>query len=75
MEDPAVFASVVLQACPGISSTVAAAILKACGGTMAGVWAATEAEIAATPITEKRKVGPAVAKRLMGLLHGAPSEA
>ncbi len=71
-EDPAVFASVVLQACPGISSSVAAAILKACGGTMAGVWAATEAELAAAPITEKRRVGPAVAKRLMGLLHGSP---
>lgn len=73
MEDPAVFASVVLQACPGISAAVAAAILKACGGTMAGVWAATEAEIAKAPITEKRKVGPAVAKRLVGLLHGAPN--
>lgn len=70
MEDPAVFASAVLQVCPGISANVAAAILKACGGTMAGVWAATEAEIAKAPITDKRKVGPAVAKRIVGLLHG-----
>ncbi len=75
MEDPAVFASATLQNCPGVSAAVAAAILKAGGGTMAGVWAATEAEIAKAPITDKRKVGPAVAKRLIGLLHGATPDA
>lgn len=69
-EDPGAFASACLQACPGVSAAVAAAILKACNGTFAGVWEADEATLAAAPITEKRKVGPAVAKRLWGLLHG-----
>jgi ERCC4-type nuclease len=69
-EDPEAFASTVLQSCPGVSSAVAAAILKGCGGTLAAVWTATEEELAAITITEKRKVGPAVAKRLVFLLHG-----
>jgi ERCC4-type nuclease len=70
MNDPAIFASAVLQTCPGISASVADAILAACGGTLEGVWAATEAELASARITEKRRVGPAIAKRLLGLLHG-----
>ena len=69
-EDPAAFAATVLQACPGVSAAVADAVLKACGGTLAGVWAADEATLANAPITDKRRVGPAVAKRLLGLLHG-----
>ena len=68
-EDPAAFAATVLQACPGVSAAVADAVLKACGGTLTGVWGASEADLAAAPITEKRRVGPAVAKRLYGLLH------
>lgn len=70
-EDPAAFAATVLQACPGVSAAVADAVLKACGGSLTGVWAATEATLAAAPITEKRRVGPAVAKRLYGLLHAS----
>lgn len=69
-EDPVAFAATVLQACPGVSATVADAVLKACGGTLAGVWAADEATLANATITDKRRVGPAVAKRLLGLLHG-----
>lgn len=68
-EDPRAFASTVLQACPGVSATVADAILTACGGNLAGVWAATEAALADVRISEKRRVGPAAAKRLWGLLH------
>ena len=68
-EDPKNFASTVLQQCPGVSAPVADAVLAAFGGTLAGVWAAEEAAIAKVPITEKRKVGPAAAKRLWGLLH------
>ena len=74
-EDPAAFASAVLQSCPGVSAAVAEAILKECGGTLAGVWAATEDDIAGAPISAKRRVGPAVARRLLGLLHGGSASA
>ena len=69
-EDPKNFALCTLQGCPGVSSAVADAILGACGGNLQGVWAAEESTIASVAITEKRKVGPVVAKRLYGLLHG-----
>jgi ERCC4-type nuclease len=68
-EDPSTFASIALQQCPGVSAPVAAALLKAFGGNLNGVWAADEAAMAKAPITEKRKVGPVVAKRLWGMLH------
>lgn len=67
-EDPRVFASMILQQCPGISAAIAKAIL-AKGLTLTGVWALTEKEIAVIAVTEKRKVGPALAKRLWTLLH------
>lgn len=66
-EDPRNFAATALQACPGVSAAVAEALLDACGGTLAGVFAADEATLAAAPVG-KRRVGPAVAKRLVGLL-------
>lgn len=68
-EDPKNFAACALQGCPGVSSSVADAVLEAFGGTLTGVWGAEEAALAATPVG-KRKVGPVVAKRLWGLLHG-----
>jgi ERCC4-type nuclease len=68
-EDPRNFAACALQGCPGVSSSVADAVLEAFGGTLTGVWGAEEAALAATPVG-KRKVGPVVAKRLWGLLHG-----
>jgi ERCC4-type nuclease len=68
-DDPRTFASLILQQCPGISATVADAILRGGSETLGGVLALSEAEMAALPITEKRKVGPSVAKRLFGLLH------
>ena len=67
-EDPRNFAACALQGCPGVSASVADAILEAFGGTLTGVWGAEEAALAATPVG-KRKVGPVVAKRLWGLLH------
>jgi ERCC4-type nuclease len=71
-EDPKAFASIVLQQCPGVSAAVADAILAQFGGTLAGVWVAAEADMAVCKLSEKRKVGPAVAKRLWNLLHPAP---
>ena len=68
-EDPKAFASLVLQQCPGVSAAVADALLSGLGGSLKGVWDAAEADLAACKINEKRKVGPAVAKRLWGLLH------
>jgi ERCC4-type nuclease len=66
-EDPKNFAACALQGCPGISSTAADAILTTFG-TLTGVMAAEEAALAAVQVG-KRKLGPAVAKRLFGLLH------
>jgi len=66
-EDPRNFAACALQGCPGISSTAAEAILTAFGN-LEGVMNAEEAALAAV-IVGKRKLGPAVAKRLFGLLH------
>lgn len=69
-EDPKNFALCTLQGCPGVSSPVAEAVLAGFGGSLGGVWAAEESAIASVAINAKRKVGPVVAKRLYGLLHG-----
>ena len=66
-EDPKNFAACALQGCPGISSAAADAILAAFG-TLTAVMAAEEVALAAVQVG-KRKLGPAVAKRLYGLLH------
>jgi len=68
-DDPRTFASLILQQCPGVSATVADAILKGGSESLRGVLELTEEGLAALPVTEKRKVGAAVAKRLWGLLH------
>ena len=68
-EDPHNFAACALQGCPGISAAAAEALLTACGGGMEGVWKAEEAALASV-VVGKRKLGPVVAKRLWGLLHG-----
>jgi len=67
-EDPKNFALCALQGCPGVSSAVADAILVSFGNSLAGVMAAEE-EVIAAVVVGKRKVGPAVAKRLFTLLH------
>ncbi len=69
-DDPRAFALGALQGCPGISAKSAAAVLEACGGSLGGVMAAEEATLAAVKVGERR-VGPAVAKRLVALLHGS----
>jgi ERCC4-type nuclease len=66
-EDPGIFASAVLQQCPGVSAAGATAILAECK-TLPGVWAATDQQLAAI-LVGKRKLGPMVGKRLYDLLH------
>jgi len=66
-EDPKNFAACALQGCPGISAAAAEAILTAFV-TLTGVMAADEAALTAVQVG-KRRLGPAVAKRLFALLH------
>jgi ERCC4-type nuclease len=66
-EDPKNFAACALQGCPGISSAAADAVLTAFTN-FTGVMAAEESALAAVQVG-KRKLGPAVAKRLWTLLH------
>jgi ERCC4-type nuclease len=68
-DDPKVVASLMLQQCPGLSAATADALLAAFQGTFTGVFEADETTLALTQINEKRKVGPALAKRLYTLLH------
>lgn len=67
-EDPRNFALCALQGCPGVSAAIAESVLTAFGGNLTGIMGAEEAAIASV-VVGKRKVGPAVAKRLWGLLH------
>ncbi len=66
-EDPAVFASAVLQQCPGVSAAGASALLYQFR-TLEGIWTATPQQLAAT-VVGKRKLGAVVAERLSALLH------
>lgn len=68
-DDPKVFATSVIGCCRGISAAGAVAVLEACGGTLSGVWEASEAVLAAVQVG-KQKLGTVKAKRLWGLLHG-----
>ncbi len=68
-DDPHNFAVAVLTCCKGVSSATAEGILKACGNSLTTVWNTTEKDLAAIQISDKRKLGPAVAKKLYGLLH------
>lgn len=70
-DSPTAFAAAVLQLCRGVSTVAAQAILAAHGGTLESVLAAEESALATTQIG-KRKLGPAVAARLYGLLHAKP---
>ena len=67
-EDPRNFAAAALQGCPGVSAAVAEAILDAFGGTLEGVMGASVEGLAATMV-KNRRVGPAISKRIYGLLH------
>lgn len=66
-EDPDNFARTVLMQCPGISATIADAIMREAGPRLSDVFAKDEKTLASISVTEKRKVGPAVAKRLLAL--------
>ena len=68
-DNPRNFAAAALQGCPGVSAAAAEAVLSAFSGTLAGVWAADETALAAV-VVGKRRLGPAVAKRLWRCLHG-----
>jgi ERCC4-type nuclease len=69
-DNPRMFAAGALQGCPGVSAAAAEAVLAAFGGTLTGVWAAEEAALAGV-VVGKRRLGPAVAKRLHTLLHSS----
>ncbi len=66
-EDPSVFASAVLQQCPGISAAGATAILEKFQ-TLTAIWNASVQEIAQVQVG-KRKLGQVAAERLWKLLH------
>jgi len=67
-EDPKSFACLVLQQCPGVSALIASALMEAFHN-LEGIMKVSEAEMANVKVTDKRRVGPAVAKRLYNLLH------
>jgi ERCC4-type nuclease len=69
-EDPDNFARTVLMQCPGLSATFADAIITHAGPRLADVFAKDEKTLASIPVTDKRKVGPVVAKRLLVLWNG-----
>lgn len=71
--DPRHFAVACLAQCPGVSAKAGEAILDACGGTLQGVMDAGQEKIAAVVVGKKR-VGPACAGRLWGVLKGEVAE-
>jgi hypothetical protein len=68
--DPKQFHMACLAQCPGVSATVAEAITTAFP-SWSEFMAASEIAIATIVQPNGRKVGPAVAKRLWNLFHGA----
>lgn len=66
-DDPRAFAVGALQGCPGVSIKAATALLDAFG-SLQGVLAVEEKQLADTKVGERR-LGPAAAKRLWALLH------
>ena len=69
-EDPTNFLHAILQQCPGISGEKAKS-LATTFKSLEGVMVASEGELAEC-LTNGRKMGPVVAKRLWGLLHFIP---
>jgi ERCC4-type nuclease len=65
-DDPVAFMSAALQGCPGVSAKAASAI-QATYPTFSALLVAEEKQLATLKVSE-RKLGPAVAKRLMGLV-------
>ena len=63
--------SAMLQQCSGISDKTADALLKSFGSFQA-IIAASEEVLAQTKISEKRKLGPAIAKKLHAVFYDCP---
>jgi ERCC4-type nuclease len=63
-------ASAMLQQVTGISDTAATALLSQFG-SFSKLYEASEKDLAETKVSEKRKLGPAVAKRLWATFHTA----
>lgn len=72
-QDPRLFALKVLCLCPGVSSTIAEAILGACNNSLHGVIKSSIKEIGAVKITtttgKQRAIGTKIAERLHSLLN------
>jgi Fanconi anemia group M protein len=66
-DDPLVFSTSVLSCCRGVSVSIAQELLKAFG-SLEGVFAATQEELAAVKLG-KQSFGKVKAERLHGLLH------
>ena len=66
-DDPKAFAIAALQGCPGVSVKAATAIWSAVG-SWPGLLAIEEKALAELKVAERR-LGPAVAKRLVGLFR------
>jgi ERCC4-type nuclease len=69
-EDPHQFLTSIFALCPGISIAAAEKIANKFG-CLENALAADEKDIATIMISAKRKLGPAIAKRLWTLLHFA----
>ena len=69
-EDPRHFYLASVTQCPGISTRIAE-VIHAAFPSWSALLSASEAGIAALVQPNGRKVGPAVAKRLVGLLHAS----
>jgi ERCC4-type nuclease len=60
-----------LQQCSGVSDKTAEALLKSFGSFQA-IIAASEKTLAETKISEKRKLGPVIAKKLRAVFYDCP---
>ncbi len=76
--DPRLFVLKILCLCPGISSTVAEAIMTAHDNSFEKIMQSAAKTIAAIKVPTKtgkeRAIGSKIAERLYGLLHNNPSE-
>ena len=64
-------ASAMLQQCSGVSDKTAEALLKSFGSFQA-IIAASEKTLVETKISEKRKLGPVIAKKLRAVFYDCP---
>jgi ERCC4-type nuclease len=75
LDDPRLFAIRCIAQVPGVSVAVAEAVLAGCGGTLTGVMAADADTVANIRVgAGTRRVGPAVARRLVALFAAPKSQ-